>query len=308
MNKEYKDIINGFNTVKSIESFRQEVNEECDKRIKRINLLDEANNLSDKSFGYIKECFESISPKLFESNSGKKLINKYTETIKNSKNLNTLHTIYENIRKAGKNSDIDFIINNIVAENFNLNSKQTKKDVKELGNVLAEAYILLSENKNSLIPEENKQLDNAVNFIAENKKSIKNLSEFSSAVKVIREEIEKHDNAVSHHISEKNIDEMTEMLVREFNEKYLEQLTDEEKKLVKELSESANKEEIFNKYKGICSNKITEARDAFQKEGNIESVNKLNNLFEQISNKVYVEETLTGDLFNFMEMTSIFED
>lgn len=308
MKKEFKDIINEFKNVKSIESFRKEINEECDKRIERINLLEEADKLSNKSFGYIKECFESISPKLFESVDGKKIINKYTSTIKSSNNLNTLHTVYENIRKSGKNSDIDFIINNIIAENFDLDKKKTDKEIKELGNILAEGYIFLGETKNSLIPEENEKLNNAVKFITENKKTMKNLSEFSSAVKVIREEIEEHDNVVSHHISEKNIDEMAEMLVREFNEKYLDKLNDEEKKLVKELSESNNKEEVFNKYKDICSTKITEAKNNFEKEGNIESVKKLNNLFEQISNKVYVEETLTKDLFNFIEMSSIFDE
>ena len=94
--------------------------------------------------------------------------------------------------------------------------------------------------------------------------------------------------------------------MREFNEKYNDKLSDEEKKVVKELSESTDKEIIFNKYKEICINKVNEAKSNFEKEGNTESVNKLTSISEQINKKVFTENTVENDICNFIEITNIF--
>ena len=64
------NIINTFKTIKEVEAYRQEINEMCDKRTAFITLCEEANSLSEKKFGYIKESFESISPMLFKTNEG----------------------------------------------------------------------------------------------------------------------------------------------------------------------------------------------------------------------------------------------
>jgi len=297
--------IDTLNTLDSIEQYRKEINEACDKRAKYIVSLNKACEISEKPFGYIKECFENFSPVLFSSSEGRKIIKRYTDTIKNSKELNTLHSIYENIRKTSKNSDVDFLINNIVLENFNLNKDKINSDKKEIGNILAEAYFYIGEKANDLLPEEKKNLDEAITFITENKKNVKNISSYSSAVKVIREEIEKHD--FENNISEsKDIDTVAKEFMNKFNEKYSKELTDEEKTMVKELSESSNKEEIFNKYKEVCTNKINEAKENYQKTGDMDSANKLSSIMEQVSKKVYVEETVENDICNFIEITSIF--
>ncbi len=302
MSKEY---INSLKSLDAVEQYRKEMNEACDKRSERIKMLNKGIELSESSFGYIKECFENLAPALFESKEGRNIIKKYSETIKENKTLNTLHTIYENIRKTGKDSDVDFLINNIVSENINLNEKEVNESSKKLGLILSEAYLYLGEKANGLLTKGNAELDKAVRFISENKKSIKNISDFSSAVKVIREEIEKHEN-ISNRFKEKNLDEIATELMREFNEKYNDKLSDEEKKVVKELSESTDKEVVFNKYKEICINKVNEAKSNFEKEGNTESVNKLTSISEQINKKVFTENTVENDICNFIEITNIF--
>ena len=301
MKNEY---INSLKTIDSVEQYRKEINESCDERISRINILNKASDLSKKDFGYIKECFESLSPALFKTIEGRKIINKYTTTIKEDKTLATLHSIYEGIRKTDKNSDVDYLINNIINENIKLNTKQVNESTSKLGNILAEAYITLNENNEDILPKENVKLDNAIKFITENKKTLKNVSEFSLASKVIREEIEKHETI--NIFENRNIDVILTELLTDFNKKYSDKLTEEEKKMVKELSENTNKEEVFKKYKDICLNKITEAKNNFEKEGNVDSVNKLSSISEQINKKVYSEETIEKDICNFIEITSIF--
>lgn len=301
MNEEY---INTLNTLDEIEDYRRKMNEACDKRSERVKLLTKAFDLTQKPFGYIKECFENLAPVLFNTKEGRKIIKKYTNEVKNNPTLNTLHTIYENIRKTSKESNIDFLINNIVNENVNLSTKTVDSVTEALGNILAEAYLYIGKDANSLIPEEKQSLDKAVKYITENKKNIKNLSNFSSAVQVIREEIETHD-AVNE-FKTKDIDAIANELMREFNEKYNDSLSEEEKKIVKELAESKDKESIFNKYKELCANKISEAKETFKKEGNTESLNRLDSIFEQVNKKVFVENTVEKDICNFIEIASIF--
>lgn len=301
MNEEY---INTLNTLDAIEEYRKKINEACDKRSERVKLLKKGFELSHMPFGYIKECFENFAPVLFKTNDGRKLIKKYTNEVKNNPTLNTLHTIYENIRKTSKDSSIDFLINSIINENVNLSSKTVETVTESLGKVLAEAYLYLGKDADSLIPEEKQGLDNAVKYITENKKNIKNLSKFSDAVQVIREEIEKHDSI--NEFKTKDIDAIANELMREFNEKYSDKLSDKEKKTVKELSESSDKESVFNRYKETCIAKITEAKENFQKEGNVESVNKLQSIVEQVSKKVFTEDTVEKDICNFIEIASIF--
>lgn len=300
-----KEHINTLNTIESIEKYRQEINEACDKRTERIKLLNKGLELSESSFGYIKECFENLSPELFKSKEGRKIINKYTSEIKENKTLNTLHTIYENIRKTGKDSDIDFLINNIISENVVLKENDVKESSKKLGLILSEAYLYLGENANKFLPNKNNELDNAIKFITENKKSLKNISEFSSASKIIQEEIEKHDNIINT-FKEKNLDEIVHELMREFNEKYSDKLTDEEKEVIKDITESVDKESVFNKYKEMCINKINEAKSVFEKEGNMESVKKLTSISEQINKKVFTENSIENDIYNFIEISNIF--
>ena len=172
MNEEY---INTLKTLDAIEEYRKKVNEACDKRSERVKLLTKGFELSQMPFGYIKECFENFAPVLFNTKEGRKLIKKYTNEVKNNYTLNTLHTIYENIRKTSKDSDVDFLINSIVNENVNLSQKTVKTVTESLGKILAEAYLYIGKEANELIPEEKQNLDNAIKYITENKKHIKEL-------------------------------------------------------------------------------------------------------------------------------------
>ena len=297
------DVINTFKTINEVEQYREKMNEMCDKRIKFITLCVEAKNLSEKSFGYIKETFEAISPELFKTNEGKKIMKKYTKTIKESKNLSSLHTIYENIRKAGKDMDVDFFVNNIANTKWGIDKSTLKEDTQKLGRVLSEAYLCVG-NEDTVLPEENKSLSMAVEYIAENKKTNKNIAEYSNAVKIIKE------NVISNEKSSKFFEApntFSEKMIKEFNEKYADVFTETEIKALKEVSCSNDKEVIFNKYKEICSNKIEEAKKNFEAKGDMSSSDRLKVVLEQISSKSFAPETVSTDIYSLMELTKIFE-
>lgn len=291
--------------LNSLEELRKSINEACDNRAEFIKMCNRANELSERSFGFIKEAFENLSPVLFESKDGKKLINKYTKTIKESKNLSEMHTIYENVRKMHNGSDLDFFVNGMVSNDWNINKKTLSEDVSKLGKILAEAYITVGEKSEELLPENNTSLNKALEFIAENKRTGKNLTDYSNAVKVIREHIEAKEKV---NISEmfQDVDKIAEKLVNEFNEKYSEELDDDEKNALKELSENNDKESVFNKYKSMCQEKLSEEKKRFLNEGDSESAEKIDRIYEQVGKKVFSENTVGTDICNLIEMVNVF--
>lgn len=300
------DYVNTLNTIQEVESYRNMINEMCDNRHKFIVLCEEAKELSTKSFGFIKESFEALSPILFKSSEGKKLMNKYTKMIKENKNLSSLHTINENIRKAGSETDIDFFVNSLMVVEWGINPSTLKEDTKKLGRVLSEAYLLIGEEAKSLIPNENVSLSNAVNFIAESKKGTKNISEYSDAARIIKEHIKSKD-AKKNVFESVDLDTLAKRLVEDFNVKYSDKLTIEEANALREISSSEDRESVFNKYKEVCKSKITEAKKNFESKGDKASSDRLGVVLEQIASKSYVLDTVGADICSLIELSNIFE-
>lgn len=298
--------IESLNTIQEIESVRTELNNKLNERRVFVESCVMGDMLSKKSFGYIKESFENISTKLFNTKEGKKIIKEYTELIKNNKNLSALHSIYENLRKADKNTDIDFLINTITSTNWGLNLKTISEDTYKLGRVLAEGVIYLGTECSSLLPEENKTYSDAVEYIVENKVDKRNIVNHSNAIKIIKEHISQKENDEKIELKSVNIDTLAESLINKFNEKYADDLTEVEISTLKELCESKNREEVFNKYKKSCIESLNSVMNTYSSDNNTEAVSKIQNLIEQVSKKEYSLDTITTDIAKFVEITEIF--
>lgn len=300
--------INNYKTLESLNAFRQEINEACDKRAEVIITTDKANEISKKPFGYIKESIEALSPELFGSKSGRSLLSKYASLVKSNKSLSSMQMLYENIRKTNKSSDVDFFINSMTSTDWNIDKKELKEGLDKIGGVLAKAYITVGKDTaDSLLPEENVALNSAVQYIVENKKTSKNLANYSAAVKVLRENIEKNENT-GNVFENKSLDaSVVSKLLEAYNEKYGTELTDEEKAIIKEVADSKTPKEVFNKYKNSCMEKVNEVKSTFEASGDKESVKKLDSIYEQVSKKEYSAETIGEDICNLVEISKIFE-
>lgn len=304
-----QNIINTFKTIQDLEEYRNKINEMCDERKKFITLCEEANNLSKKPFAYIKEAFEAISPELFKTNEGKKIMNKYSKLIKESKNLQSLHTVHENIRKAGK-GDIEFFVKTLTEATWYYNGNEVSEDIKKLGRILAEGYLHIGETAKIMLPEENvnmPSLTESVEFILENKKKNNNIAKYSDAVKVIKEHILNNSEDTKNVFESVNLDALAKRLVEDFNLKYSDKLTLEEADALREISNSKDKESIFNKYKEVCSSKITEAKNNFEAKGDKDSSDRLKVVLEQISSKSFTTDTVATDICSLIELSNIFE-
>lgn len=298
--------IKNIKTISELEAYSKMINEAINERKNFISLCEVANNASKKSFGFIKEAFENISPELFKTKTGKAIINKYVNTIKENKNLSNLHTLYENLRKISKDSDIDFFINNIANTPWGINKKTVNEDVLKLGRILSEGLLSIGSNPHNLLPEEKNKFDNAVKYISQNKHNSKNIADFSEAVKVIREHISKNNNNRSI-FENKDVDAFAKQMIESFNIKYSE-LSKDEKNIIKEFNKSENKEEVFNLYKNDCIKKLTEAKIDYDNKLDNDSANRINSVLEKVTNKKFVIENAGTDICGFMNLAKLFEE
>ena len=297
--------INSIKTQSELNEYKAKINEAFEKRAEFISLCEVANKASQKSFGYIKEAFENISPVLFNVKGGRKMINKYISTIKENKNLSTLHTLFENIRKVNGDTDVDYFVNNTIAANWDLDKNTLNEDINKIGKILAEGILTIGKDAIDLINiDENTKLNNALIFIAENKQNNKNINKYSDATKVIREHIV--NNPKTNVFEKVDLDAYANNLLESFNKKYTSDLTEDDWKILKEVDLKGDKEQLFNSFKENCLSKLTEMKEKYNQEGNNEDSQRLSSVIEKINKKSFVAENITTDICGFAEITKIF--
>lgn len=304
-----KTINEKINTMKSLEeldAYQNELNEMFDTRRRVLNLVSEAREMGGKSFGYLKESFENMSPKLFKSNEGKAVMNKYTKAIKENKSLSSLHKLYENIRKAHNGIDVDYFVGTLCETNWNVKAKELSEGMEKLAGIVAEGYIVVGEGANKYLGTENDRLDNAIEFIAENKVGQKNIVKYSEAVKVIREAVEKNGNIADSFKNETDLDKTIEDLVSKYSK---DEYSEEEEKdaLTNQIARSGNEETVFVNKKTDCLKSLGEAIKRYEDGEHEDELNTLKKIHEQVSAKSYNPETIGPDICNFVEMSKLFE-
>ena len=303
---EFKNV-ESINTISELKEYRAKINESLNEREKYINKCLTAHSLGHGSFYSIKENFESISPKLFKSENGKKLLAKYQDTVSNSKNLSSLYSLYENIRKANKSVDADTFIKTLSENKWVKNEKTLKEDIEKLGTVLSEAYIEVGDITD--IKECDAKLENAVTYIVENKKNKNNIAEYSAAVKIIKEHVLNKEGDCDVVNENVNFDSYVEKLVSHFNEKYSENnLSSEELSIMKEFCDTNDHEKIFEHHKDVCKNKLTEAHESFMNSGDGESAQKIAKIMEQVESKSYNSESVFNDVVSMVGIANVFEN
>lgn len=304
--KSINEKINNMKTIEELDAYQNELNEKFDTRRRVLNLIAEAKELGDKSFGYLKESFENLSSKLFRTDEGKAVMRKYTNVIKENKSLSSLHKLYENIRKAHSGIDFDYFVGTICETNWNVKTKELTEGMEKLAGVVAEGYIVVGEGAGKYLGTENDRLDGAIEFIAENKVGQKNIVKYSEAVKVIREAVEKNGNIADSFKKETDLDKTIEDLVSKYSK---DEYTDEEEKdmLANQIARSGDEEAVFIKKKTECVDSLDEAIKKYSDGNHDEELSTLKKIHEQVSAKSYNPETIGPDICNFVEMTKLFD-
>ena len=300
------DKINKTRTLDELNALQNEVNEAFDVRRRVLNLISEANAMNGKSFGYLKESFENLSTKLFKTAEGKAVVKKYTATIKENKSLNSLHKIYENIRKAHSNMDVDYFVGTICDTDWGVKEAELKEGLDKLANVVAEGYIIVGEGASKYLGSENNELDGAVEFIAENKTNKTNIVKYSEAVKVIRETVEKNGNIADSFENETDLDKTVVDLIKKYSQNPQDKEDDKES-VANAIARSGDEETVFVKKKTDCLANLDEAIKKYGDGEHEEELSTLRKIHEQVSAKSYNPETIGPDICNFVEMAKLFE-
>jgi hypothetical protein len=304
--KSISEKINDMKTLEELDALQNELNEKFEVRRRVLSLVSEAKELGGKSFGYLKESFENLSPKLFKTDEGKAVMKKYATVMKENKSLSSLHKLYENIRKAHSGIDFDYFVGTLCETNWGVKEKELNEGMRKLAGIVAEGYVTVGEGAGKYLGTENDRLDGAIEFIAENRVGQKNIVKYSEAVKVIREAVEKNGNIADSFKKETDLDKTIEDLVAKYSK---DEYSDEEEKdmLANQIARSGDEETVFVKKKTECVNSLDEAIKKYSDGNHDDELNTLKKIHEQVSAKTYNPETIGPDICNFVEMSKLFE-
>lgn len=285
--------------VNVLNNLQEEFNSICEKQRLYLQVIDEANNINSNSFFFIKESFTNLTEKLFESEKGRKLINKFIKEHKANKELQKMYFIHENISTANKTLDVASILTEMKEIVGDINENKLNEGIKNLKAILKEAYVTVGEDaKNLLSTHDNNHLDESIKYVFNNSKKLDNITYYNICINEIKKHIE--SNKVVENIFEKKID--IDAVLSEFNSKFSKETMGEDNyNIVKEIHETENKKEVFEKYKNNCIRTIDEAI-----EKNIDQItcNQLHEFKTRLLTKEFNSETLGVDIANFIELTN----
>ena len=299
-----KNYIASISNKQKLNEFKESVNQLCDERTESFDIAESAYNISQRKFPELKETFENFAPYLFETKHGQAIIQNYIKLIKENKGLQGLHSLYENIRKADNNVDIETFISGI-KEN-RLDEDNSLADViQNLGDIIAKAYITITESHGKQTADTaakitvNHELNQALKYIIENKQNKSNLADYSKAVNIIKNEIQSKTGQTSI-FSNIDIDETLLSMTENFNRKYSGTSDNELSSMT-----AGKEKELFESAKSICLENIDTAIKDFESKSDNNSVKRLTTLKDQIGKKEYVWESFGTDYINFNKLNEI---
>lgn len=301
-NSTINEMVNNIKDINELKEFQKSLNEACDKRMTILNVKDEAANLEIPSYFFIKESFENMAQYLVKNQKGKKIIAKYIKEHKNNKELNKLFHIYENLSKADKTINVIRLVESMKSLVGDINETKLNDGIEKLKDILRESYIAVGvEAKNLLSENKNPDLHNNVNYVFTNSLKMSNMVTYNRCINEIKKYVESNDireNKISF-TKNSSLEECFSKYDNFFSE---ENLSEEGMKIINEIRESENKEEVYAKYKAEC---LKALENRLVNEAHQETYNKLTEFKNKIINKEYNSDSLGTDIANFIELKEL---
>ena len=252
-----------------------------------------------KNFGTANYIFEDALPKLFKKN--KKAVKEFIMTIKEDKNLLSQFQFFKALEKNNKDTNTKEYINEaLVLTNKNVNLKTIKESIDKLNKIIRKYNI----KPNDFIPQNEMKLFEDCHYVFTHKKNVNNLLEVNEKIDSIVNYTKENYNA----INESKVNYIK--LIEEFEKKYKSMLTEDEQNFIKEIisakqgDKNKKKENLFNKFKNECIKTI----DKVISESSEDDKDGLMAIKEQISSKIFCEDTLVKDIAKLLEIRDILLD
>lgn len=259
------------------------------------------NNLGKINAIFVKNINKDIN-----NNKSKKLIKEYVEFIKNNKPLLNEYIVYN----ALENGKPVYSTNEFIGEAIDTLKNTDKKELKLLNEALLN--ILIKNNATITEDFENDELYESIEYLIFNKSSMKNFNERSEARKSISEHLENKKSLIKEQSQNKtenvSFDILCKVMINNFNKKYDEQLSEDDKKIFKEIAfkqKDAEKKELFEQYKNEC----LELSDGILKEEiDEETEARLIQVQKTLNEQVYNKSTYFEDMVKLLTLKNTFQD
>ena len=250
-----------------------------------------------RNFGIIYNVIEENADKLYETKEGRKAIGKVINYIKSNDILLHEFRVFNAFTNPVDIKDVE----NYVNEAISVVNRYGKKKLSEENSKLVKLIKELNINENVEISDDAMDLYEAVEYVLLNEPSISNVKKYSEVKGIIRESIERNNKVSSKKI---DMDEIRDNGVKELTEKYNNDLNDDEKRLVEEISGSPKKaEKRFNKIKNSLLSQLQE------KINESEGVDKdgWQHIYETVNGKTFEKNTVLNTIADMISLKETIE-
>ena len=296
------------NEIDALELVRDEFNRLVNEQIENRKYNDVLKNIKTLGLGQIKNLYESISDILLDKVEGIKIMRKYVKTIKENKDLKKVFSFYDFVEKLNVDSNNRWTyINEGLKCLENIDKKNYKKGINELGNIVSEGIKLSNMNRNTI--EENinniNKVYESIEYLALEKMTLKNINEYVNAKKIISEFLDSKTTVIKESY---DTQKTNKELINNIND----ELSEIDETWMRELIENItlnniannNNKVLFESYKNDC---LMIIENIINNDKDVEDKSKMFSLKEKLDVKEYSTETFNNDIINLAELKHILE-
>lgn len=287
----------------SLEDIKDAFIKVLDEHIEVNNFQKLINNIPNLGMGEIITLYESISEKLLESKSGRNVIKKYINIIRENEDLKNVYSFYNFVKTSNINENHEACLNEAINCIGTINKKKYENGVKKLGEIVSEGVLTTKISKNEInsILENTNTIYSDIDFVLFNKKNIKNINEHvkhkNNVVNFLKENKNiKTELNTTNNISNKDIINDINEIIGNINESWAKELI--ENITVNNITQLSN-EPLFENYKNDC---ITLINTIIENENDISSKSQMLSMKENLEKKVYKDDSFYTDIINLAEL------
>lgn len=290
------------NSVKDLTKIKEAFVKTIDNRINEAERKQSVSSIGDMPFSSLNKLFESVTPLLYETNSGKSIIKKYIKAIRENDDLRKYYKIFESVNNPKNINDAQLFLQEAVALGKKIDAKKYKDSLKVISEIIKECIDecdVSTDSINNFNDEYKNSINESLDYLIFNKKTFDNINEYTNNMSDIISYInENKKDGKQVNESEKNARELVDILDTIFKD----DMELWESNAVKDITfnelRNGDKRELYESYKADCINLIEESMD----ESNIEKYSRLNEMREKLSAKEYNSDTFIEDILKLSEL------
>lgn len=258
------------------------------------------------NLGIINAIFLENLSEILKKKNGGKIIKEYASLIRKNKPLMKEYMVYNHIENLKKSENVKEHVMEAISYMDDVNLKDLKLLHEKIYNILE------SNNIKKDIMLQNKNLYESIESLIFNRKKIKFISENIKNIGLIKEHIENKpqgpEESKEEEIISENIDGLLTIALNNFNEKYESLLTEDEKKVFKEITSSHNKEEKENAFENQRKECLRLTNEYISLTEDVDTKAKLLNVKEKLLEQKFDEKSYMEDMLSLIELKETFNN